>query len=90
MSQKWTAGPWEAWDRGIGWEVNGPDGKAINSGFRDTFTKEDACLIAAAPELYESLSQFVESFGDPFKNARAALAKADNLYQKGKSYEPHS
>ena len=37
----------------------------------------NARLIAAAPDLYDALSKFVEHFGDPFKTARAALAKAD-------------
>jgi hypothetical protein len=36
----------------------------------------DAHLRAAAPELYEALNEFVEHFGDPFRNARAALARA--------------
>ena len=46
---KVSDGPWMAWDRGIGYEVHGPEGEPINSGHRETFTKGDAQFIAMAP-----------------------------------------
>jgi hypothetical protein len=45
-----TPGPWEAYDRGIGWEVH-VGGRPVNDGFRDTFEEGDARLISAAPDL---------------------------------------
>lgn len=46
-----------------------------------TFSKHDANLIAAAPDLYRALKEMVEHFGDPaggkLFGARAALAKAE-------------
>jgi hypothetical protein len=78
---KWTAGPWSAYNRGIGWEVHGPFGGPINDGFRDTFTDADAHLIAAAPDLYQALEALTHPKDDKpacevFAMARAALAKA--------------
>ncbi len=46
-----TPAPWTAYDRGIGWEIHDATGAPINSGFRDTFSRADAELCAAAPEL---------------------------------------
>ena len=43
--------PWRAYDRGIGWEIHDATDKPINSGFRDTFSRADAELCAAAPDL---------------------------------------
>jgi hypothetical protein len=64
-----TPGPWKAWDRGFGWEIHGPDDEAINRGFRETFSREDAELIAeavnsrrldtAAPDLDAGLAALV-------------------------------
>ena len=42
-----TEGPWEAWDRGIGFEVH-VDGEALNSELRETFRQADAEFIAAS------------------------------------------
>ena len=42
-----TEGPWEAWDRGIGFEVH-VNGEGLNSEFRETFRQADAEFIAAA------------------------------------------
>jgi hypothetical protein len=87
----WTEGPWHAWDRGIGWEVHQGATchdidlqdpgycEVINDGFRDTFTEQDAHLIAAAPDLYEALAEVVAQWGASgkvMKKAHAALAKA--------------
>ena len=86
-----TPGPWVAWDRGIGWEVNGPDGEAINKNLRSTFTKDDALLLAASLDLLEALTQLVchacgRRYGeagvascgyDWCDAARAAIAKAE-------------
>lgn len=53
-----TDGPWEAWDRGIGFEVH-VDGEGLNSEFRETFQQADAEFIAAArtdvPQLVTAL-----------------------------------
>ena len=42
-----TEGPWEAWDRGIGFEVH-VNAECLNSEFRETFRQADAEFIAAA------------------------------------------
>ena len=42
-----TPGPWEAWDRGIGFEVH-VNGEELNSEFRETFRQADAEFIAEA------------------------------------------
>lgn len=41
-----TAGPWFAFDRGIGYEVHHASGYELNNGHRETFTKPDATHIA--------------------------------------------
>ena len=41
-----TPGPWEASDRGIGYEVHDASGYELNSGMRETFTESDATHIA--------------------------------------------
>lgn len=46
---KVSDGPWTAWDRGIGYEVHGPEGEPINSRHRETFSRGDAEFIAMAP-----------------------------------------
>ena len=43
-----TEGPWEAWDRGIGYEVHGQHGEPINWSHGETFGKLDAEFIAHA------------------------------------------
>ena len=53
-----TPGAWEAWDRGIGFEVH-VNGEGLNSEFRETFRQADAEFIAAArtdvPQLVAAL-----------------------------------
>lgn len=81
-----TPGPWVAYDRGIGWEVqhNHPSGeeRPVNDEFRDTFTEADAHLIAAAPELLDACkfafaAMNSESGRERAKNVLvAAIAKA--------------
>lgn len=83
----YTPGPWSAWDRGIGWEVHGADGEAINSGFRETFSREDAALISAAPDLLAALialrdelsgvDRWWGSLREAAEAADAAIAKAE-------------
>lgn len=46
---KVSDGPWTAWNRGIGYEVHGPDGEPVNSGHWETFSRGDAEFIANAP-----------------------------------------
>ena len=46
LAEAATPGPWESYDRGIGWEV-WADGAPLNSAFRDTFPAYDAAYIAA-------------------------------------------
>lgn len=81
---KHTPGPWFVYDRGIGFEVQDANGRQINDSFRETFTKEDAELISAAPELLEAC-EWALNYIDTFthkdapkvcKSLKAALAKA--------------
>lgn len=41
-----TPGPWEVYDRGIGYEVHDANGCELNGGMRETFTEADANHIA--------------------------------------------
>ena len=57
-----TPGPWFAVDRGIGWMVCREQGNLetqINDHFRETFSEQDARLIAAAPDLLEALRDLI-------------------------------
>ena len=58
-----TPGAWEAWDRGIGFEVH-VNGEGLNSEFRETFRQADAEFIAAArtdvPQLVAALRAVLE------------------------------
>ena len=55
---KVSDGPWTAWDRGIGYEVHGPEGEPINSRHRETFSRGDAEFIAMAPgDVYYLLAE---------------------------------
>ena len=69
----WTPGPWKI---SIVCDDHHDSYAIDNQRMKDDYDI-NARLIAAAPELYEALEQFVDHFGDPFKTARAgALAKA--------------
>ncbi len=48
-SSKHTPEPWTVWDRGVGWEVHGPDGEPVNDmNFEgDCFTEPNARRIVA-------------------------------------------
>lgn len=79
---KATPGPWQAWDRGIGWEVHDASKNEINSGFRETFSEADAALIAAlrnaAPALLdriETLTAENERLKGIFESANAAASQ---------------
>ena len=91
---KWTPGPWNAIDCGTGWVV-GPreadsddyiaDVHLHTHGISDESAEANANLIAAAPELYESLYTLAILHGDECSNgencggvqtALAALARA--------------
>ncbi len=78
-----TPGPWTAWNRGIGWEIHGPNGDPINMGDSDTFTRADAMLCAAAPDLLAACRALVacndaiECAGRPYDMALAAIKKAE-------------
>jgi hypothetical protein len=86
MSRPWAAGPWRVGTARINYAEIYCAGERGGGLVALAIKHRDARLIAAAPELYEALHKFVEHFGDPFKNARAALAKADGK----KIDEPHS
>lgn len=97
---RWTPGPWFAVQRAWGypdyeggpevrlWDVHDSTGVTISGGTIYQKDKYDAAVIAAAPELYEALSNLVahledgayagENFpdGHPMITARAALKKA--------------
>jgi hypothetical protein len=55
----WTPGPWEQYAYGT--TVHGADGFLITS-LQSKRPKEDARLIAAAPEMAEVLSEFVATW----------------------------
>ena len=85
--KKFTPGPWIAVYRGCyGEGAEGDvhqeaawDAYPLDSGFmRGEFKYPDACLIAAAPELYEALDNILKRglTIDLIDPARAALAKA--------------
>ncbi len=97
---KHTVGPWEAWDRGIGWEVHDADGAPVNDEFRETFREVDARLIAAAPELLDAL-RFVQRRHDPgacgphcvsccWCAVRAAISKAERVTSAAEAKPTHS
>ena len=93
-----TPGPWSISDDGDGWitvMAGGPFGKIVANINPESFcagvadliempAKDNACLIASAPDLLEALQQIVATcrvrIDDPrvvhFDAARAAIAKA--------------
>jgi hypothetical protein len=81
-----TPGPWVMFDRGIGWEVHGPDGWPVNFGHRETFTEADARIVAAAPELWAALEMIhdltMSQFHKPQDLANAAIKIAGDALAK--------
>ena len=85
MSQH-TPGPYRAAKQDYQWYVQSQHVRHPNGSgnWADVATvsyvngcgEPEARLFAAAPDLLEALTLFVQHFGDPFKCARAALAKA--------------
>ena len=92
-STKFTPGPWHVYDRGIGFEVHKPGnnrvlcngtpcGDVVNSGWRETFSKADAHLIAAAPDMFDAL-KFVKRF---FQELEAGTEEGDPLKEMRRKY----
>lgn len=87
--RKWTPGPWvydeeSQGEWGTNYSIQQYDNRLIDVA-EMVGTKEDAHLIAAAPELYEALEAFTDDsdchdeaewFEARLRDARAALAKA--------------
>jgi hypothetical protein len=85
---KYTPGPWRVaeLDRRC---VVGPDGDTVIADVRSWHDTDDACLIAAAPELLSALKrlksdalailrhQSVRAFDETLTEADAAIAKAE-------------
>lgn len=78
---KWTPGPWSRhFKTGT---VKGPEGNTV-ADCRYKNGRNDANLIAAAPEMYEALAALIDEIDDcaqpsdwdAYVPARAALAKA--------------
>lgn len=75
--------------RKLEFSIFGADGselvESVQTTKADGFTVADVAAIgqkmSAAPDLYAALKQLVDHFGDPFKNARAALDKAEGSTQ---------
>lgn len=68
MGKKWTPGPWE-WDGKVWdydkeneapWLVGVDDGPIVLCGGIECTSEANAHLIAAAPELYESLEKAID------------------------------
>ena len=75
LAENATPGPWEAHDRGIGWEVWN-DGAPLNSAFRETFPAYDAAYIAAAsPDVVLSLLDRLAHMTEARDNARAEVER---------------
>lgn len=87
-----TPGPWIARQRGADWVVEPKDGRLFNVGdaLYHPENEANARLIAAAPEMLEMLRDallYIEaceerdivpsSRGDGYRQARAAIAKAE-------------
>lgn len=91
---KFTPGPWVAVSRGCfdaqeegdvhqkaNWDVGMQDGEFMRGNFR----MEDAHLIAAAPELYESLNELAAILnGDCRTYVQEALERADAALDKAR------
>jgi hypothetical protein len=76
---KVSEGPWIAWDRGIGYEIHGPQGEPVNDRHRATFSKGDAEFIAMAPgDVHFLLAEL--------RKAREALARVEALHQRVEGY----
>jgi len=88
---KHTPGPWEVVELVDGYDIRCPESRCRIATASDPEAawgaigrEEDACLIAAAPELLEALVDFIKLFGaddDPMliellNKARAAITKA--------------
>ena len=84
METKWTPGPWAFKSIGGSYDyISALDETVCVCEFANPVMAGDAHLIAAAPELYEALCEFVFDFQklklteeERFDKARAALAKA--------------
>lgn len=88
-----TPGPWHAWDRGIGYEVHkGAERDCLsefgtgsehcdelNDGFRETFARGDADLIAHAPADLAALCDEVEALTARAERAEAAVQRVREL-----------
>ncbi len=83
---KHTPGPWVSRYDGQNewgaddWTMDSESGRSAE--IAETYTANNACLIAAAPDLLEALQAMVDYYGtasanvDALKQARAAIAKA--------------
>ena len=79
LAESATPGPWEAYDRGVGWEV-WFDGAPLNSAFRETFPAYDAAYIAAAsPDVVLSLLDRLAHMTEARDNARAEVERLTAL-----------
>jgi hypothetical protein len=78
LLEKATPGEWVAWDRGIGYEVHDQNANEINNGFRETFSKEDAELIAAMKNALPSLLTRIQEL----ERERDALKMLNDGHQR--------
>lgn len=81
---KFTPGPWHV-DYRRGWRVWSDDGMLVASCDHADFDEANACLIAAAPELYAALAGILEigkrdmtnsKYDGYFDEARSVLKNA--------------
>jgi len=71
-----TPGPWEASDRGIGYEVHDASAYELNSGMRETFTESDATHIATFdPPTVLALLSRLEQAEQAVQRVREAMGK---------------
>ena len=91
METKFTPGPWTA-NRYVGerdnWFVRGPNDERVCGSGSGPVVEANARLIAAAPDLYEALTEMMASFDDrqinPNFKPQPAVAKAEAALAKAR------
>lgn len=72
------------YDRGIGCEIHGPDGAAINDGHRDTFSPEHAAEIVRRCNAFDELMAVLQRLHDDIRYLEKSFGPS--LYTTGAGY----